>query len=100
MDDRTAIVCKAIKVHDHYTTALYRANTANGAKAAKSDSIRGPIHIHLTMQNVNLKLCSTHVHPPNITSKVKSLKKTLNSVSDIYIQDLRLQHFPFALPFF
>ena len=36
-------------------------------------------------------------HPPNITSKVKSLKKyTLNPVPDIYFRFLRLFH-PFLL---
>ena len=51
--------------------------------------IRGPIHIHLTRQNVNLTLCVQPTHPPNITSKVKYPTKIIWYLVQ-YIQDLRL----------
>ena len=54
---------------------------------------RGPIHIHLTRQNVILTLCVQPTHPLNIMSKVKPLKKfTHNPLSAIYIQDSRLSY--------
>ena len=47
--------------------------------------------------DVNLTLCVQPTHPPNVKSKVKSLKKyTHNPVTDIYLRFLRLFH-PFLL---
>ena len=45
-------------------------NVAFSNLNGKRDSIliRGPIHIHLTTQNVNLMLCFRTTHPPNITT--------------------------------